>query len=63
MLVPYKDDFYSDSTLVLGLVHVEFFNVCLNSRRWFVLCLAYISYIVLSADVWKQELALSMGAN
>jgi hypothetical protein len=23
------------------------FNVCLNSRRWFVLCLVYISYLVL----------------
>jgi hypothetical protein len=22
-----SDDFYSDSTLVLGLIHVEFFNV------------------------------------
>jgi hypothetical protein len=35
---------------VPGLMRVEFLNVsnvCLNSRRWFVLCLVYISYLVL----------------
>jgi hypothetical protein len=25
---------------------VEFFNVSLSSRRWFMLCLVYISYLV-----------------
>jgi hypothetical protein len=23
------------------------FNICFNSRRWFVLCLLYVSYLVL----------------
>jgi hypothetical protein len=43
-----SDDFYSDSTLVLGFIRAEFFNVlmfCLNSRRRFVLCLACIPYL------------------
>jgi hypothetical protein len=35
-----------------------FFNVCLNSRRWFVLCLVFIPYLVLvqvSGDIdWAQ---------
>jgi hypothetical protein len=26
-------------------------NVCLNSRRWFVLCFVYISYLVLCTNV------------
>jgi hypothetical protein len=45
-----SDDFCSDSILVLGLIHVEFFNILtfrLNSRRWFVLRLVCIPYIVL----------------
>jgi hypothetical protein len=45
-----SDDFHSHSTLVLSLIHVEFFNVlmfCLNSRRWFVLCLVCILHLVL----------------
>jgi hypothetical protein len=35
---------------MLGLIYVEFFsvfNVCLNSRRWFMLCVVYRSYLVL----------------
>jgi hypothetical protein len=42
-------DICCDNTLVLGLIRVEFFNVfnvCLNSRRWFVLCLVYIFVLV-----------------
>jgi hypothetical protein len=45
-----SDDFYSDSTLVLGLIRVELFNVlmfCLNSHIRFVLCLVCILYLVL----------------
>jgi hypothetical protein len=45
-----SDDFYSDSTLVLGLIRVEFFNVlvfCRNSHRSFVLYLVCILYLVL----------------
>jgi hypothetical protein len=39
-----SDDFYSDSTLVLGLIHVEFL-FWLNFCRWFVLWFVYpISY-------------------
>jgi hypothetical protein len=44
-----SDDFCSDSALVLGLIPLEFFNVlmfCLNSRRWFMLFLACIPYLV-----------------
>jgi hypothetical protein len=55
MLVPCReflssDDIYSDSTLMIGLINVQLFNVfkvCLNSRRWFVLCLVCIPYLVL----------------
>jgi hypothetical protein len=36
-----------DAEQVLGLMCVEFFNVCLNSSRWFMLCLVYISYLAL----------------
>jgi hypothetical protein len=32
---------------MLGLMCVEFLNVCLNSRKWFVLRLAHILYLVL----------------
>jgi hypothetical protein len=38
-----KIQLHSDNTVVLGLIRVEFFivlNFCLNSRRWFVFCLA-----------------------
>jgi hypothetical protein len=56
------DDFYSLSSLVLTIamkpymnkcdrLHVcevfNDFNVCLNSGRWFILCLVYISYLLL----------------
>jgi hypothetical protein len=37
------EDMYSENILALVLIHVGIFNVfiniCLNSRRWFVLCL------------------------
>jgi hypothetical protein len=45
----FSDDFSSNSAVMLGLIRVEFFNVlmfCLNSRRWFVLCMVYVSYLV-----------------
>jgi hypothetical protein len=37
---------------VLSLMYVEFFNVYLHSRRWFMLCLVSISYVnVFTFDV------------
>jgi hypothetical protein len=45
-----SDDIYSDSALMIGLINVQLFNVfkvCLNSRRWFVLCLVCVPYLVL----------------
>jgi hypothetical protein len=50
---------YSDSTLISTTISVkqrmnigaEF--VCLNSRRWFMLCVVYISYLVL-VPVWRR---------
>jgi hypothetical protein len=36
--------------LALGLIRLEIFNafnVCLNSRRWFMLCLVCVPYLVL----------------
>jgi hypothetical protein len=40
---------------------VKFFNVCLNSRRWFVLCFPYITCV--GAAVRRKGLALSIGQN
>jgi hypothetical protein len=54
VLVPYgvfhlsSDDIYSDSSLVQGLIRVELLMFCLNSRRYFALCLACIPYLVLA---------------
>jgi hypothetical protein len=36
-------------------MYVEYFNVYLNSRRWFMLCSVYISSLVLGADVSRIE--------
>jgi hypothetical protein len=53
-LVPYgeihlsSNDFRLNSSLVQGLIRVEFFNILmfrLSSRRWFVLCLACIPHL------------------
>jgi hypothetical protein len=50
-----SDEIYSDITLVLGLIRVEFFFVfiiiIINCHRWFVLCLACISYLVLEGGL------------
>jgi hypothetical protein len=66
----FSDDFYSDTTMILTIAvkwcmdigarsHVcgVSFNACYNSRRWFMLCLVYISYLVLVVSrylVWRQ---------
>jgi hypothetical protein len=44
------NDLFSRSSLVQGLIRVEFLillRFCLSSRRWFVLCLACVSYLLL----------------
>jgi hypothetical protein len=62
-----SDDFFSDSSLVQGLIHVEYFlNVlifCLNSLSWFVLCLVCVLHLVLALVSGDRELALSTGPN
>jgi hypothetical protein len=54
----FSDEFYSDSSLTLTTINMKqgmdiscvwsflMFFVCLNSRRWFMLCLVYISYLM-----------------
>jgi hypothetical protein len=44
-----RDDFYSDKILVQGVIKYGVFNIlifCLSSRRWFMLWLACIHYLV-----------------
>jgi hypothetical protein len=58
VLVPYgefrlsSDDFCLESSLVQGLMRVEFLIICfLSSREWFVLCLAYIPHLGVGTGV------------
>jgi hypothetical protein len=36
-----SENFYSDSTLVLGLIHVDILMFCLKSRRWFIFVFSF----------------------
>jgi hypothetical protein len=42
-----SDYIYSDSSRPHTYIFFYVFNVCLNSRRWFMLCLVCTSYLVL----------------
>jgi hypothetical protein len=53
-------------TLVLASYMLSFFNVLmfsLSSRRWFVLCLVCIPYLVLVQVSGDNGVALSIGPN
>jgi hypothetical protein len=39
------------------------FNICLNSRRWFMLCLVYRVLSCVGAGVLRYGLTLSIGPN
>jgi hypothetical protein len=56
-----SDDFYLDSSLVQGLIRVKFLTFCLGSRRWFVLCLAFIPYLDAGTGVKYKSLKLGGG--
>jgi hypothetical protein len=66
----FSNDFYSDSTQILTTIagkqcmdiHCSFhvFNFCLNSRRWFTLCLVYIPHLVLKLVSTQEDQGLKL---